>query len=243
MPIQRPKSIAEQVKGLLQQRIRDSVYPPGSRMPSESDLASELGVSRATLRTVLARLATEGLILRKQGDGTYVNERIRDIDNRYGGVWDFSRLIAANGFEAAIRTDSMVERPATRREAAALGLAAEEPVLALLRTFEADGEPVIVTTNVLPAALLRGDVDPADGRLPIHQFMHRYCQEQIVYAVTDIEAVPAEERFAAMFARPITQPLLKLIETFYSRNNEPLVSGLSYYDQTRLRLRLVQPWG
>ena len=139
MPIQRPQPIADQVKAVLQKRIRDTVYPPGSRLPSESDLSQELGISRATLRTVLAKLAAEGLILRKQGDGTYVNERIRDVDTRYGGVWDFSHIIASNGFEPSIRTDALVYRPASPLEAEKLRLTAGSEVAALLRTISADG--------------------------------------------------------------------------------------------------------
>ena len=73
MPVTRSKSIVEQVNEILRQRIHDATYQPGARLPSESELAEEFGVSRATVRTVLAKLSVEGLILRRQGDGTYVN--------------------------------------------------------------------------------------------------------------------------------------------------------------------------
>ena len=73
MSLIQTKSIAEQVEELLRGRIRDGTYAPGSRMPSESELSDEFGVSRATVRTVLAKLAVNGLILRKQGDGGWWN--------------------------------------------------------------------------------------------------------------------------------------------------------------------------
>ena len=76
MLIERPKSITTQVSDLLAERIRSQEYAPGSRLPSESDLALQLGVSRATVRSALARLATQGLVLRKQGNGTYVNAHL-----------------------------------------------------------------------------------------------------------------------------------------------------------------------
>ena len=37
--------------------------------------------------------------------------------------------------------------------------------------------------------------------------------------------------------------VLKLTETFFNKNNQPLVFGISYFDQTVLHLRLVQAWG
>jgi len=65
MLITRPVPITAQVNEILRQRIREGTYVPGARLPSESELARELDVSRATIRTVLTRLAAEGLILRK----------------------------------------------------------------------------------------------------------------------------------------------------------------------------------
>jgi len=244
MPIQRPKSIVEQVTVLLRQRIHDQVYPPGGRLPSESELAQEMGVSRATIRTVLAKFAAEGLILRKQGDGTYVNERIRDIDTQYGGMWDFSRLIEANGFEPMIRTESLDIRPSSPTEAKALSIEAEKPVVALTRLFLADGHPAIFATNVLPASLMNVGLDELDGSQPIHKIVQVCCDQNIAYAISDIEATLVDEALRQKITMPqVNKPLLKLIETFYNRDNRPLVSGVSFFDHTTLKLRLVQAWG
>lgn len=243
MPIQRPKPIVEQVNTELRQRIHDRTYPPGGRLPSESELAQELGVSRTTVRTVLAKFAAEGLILRKQGDGTYVNERIRDIDTRYGGMWDFSRLIEANGYRPSIRTIDIEQRPASIEEATALTITPQEQVISLVRLFCADERPVILATNIFPATLLRMNGDILDGSLPIHKILQQHCHEQIAYAISDIEAALIDEKLANLLTRAVGQPLLKLRERFYNRDNQPLVLGLSFYDFTLLKLRMVQAWG
>lgn len=243
MLIQRPKPLAEQVTAILRQRILDRVYLPGDRLPSESELAQELGVSRATIRTVLAKFANEGLILRKQGDGTYVNERLHDVDSRYGGLWDFSRLIEANGYQPAIRTLSIEQRAATVIEANTLAIEPGTEVLSLIRLFLADEQPVILAINVLATSLVTNDASQVDGKLPIYQFLQRYCQQQIAYAITDIEATQLDGQLSKALARTTNDPLLKLTETFYNKNNNPLVFGLSYYDDRLLRLRLIQAWG
>ncbi|MDX9863592.1 MAG: GntR family transcriptional regulator [Anaerolineaceae bacterium] len=80
MVIKRRQPITEQVISLLRGRIRSREYGDG-RLPSESELALEMEVSRATIRTALSRLEAEGLVNRRQGDGTYVNQRIRDVKN------------------------------------------------------------------------------------------------------------------------------------------------------------------
>jgi len=113
MLVTRSKSIVEQVNEVLRERIRNATYAPGLRLPSENGLAEEFGVSRATIRTVLAKLSVEGLILRRQGDGTYVNERILEVNTHLGGLWDFSRLIESSGFSSSIKALSLQETTAT----------------------------------------------------------------------------------------------------------------------------------
>ena len=49
--------------------IRLGVYPPGSGLPPERDLADRLGVSRATLREAIAALRTAGLVSTRRGRG------------------------------------------------------------------------------------------------------------------------------------------------------------------------------
>ncbi|MEU0373953.1 GntR family transcriptional regulator [Streptomyces sp. NPDC006283] len=55
--------------------IRDGVYPPGSTLPSEPRLASELGVSRPALREALLLLQEDGLLSVRRGVGRTVNDR------------------------------------------------------------------------------------------------------------------------------------------------------------------------
>src|SRR5947208_1281685 len=61
-----------QVRDELSHRIDRGVLPAGSRLPSEPALATEFGVSRATLRDALRALESEGLIRRMWGSGTFV---------------------------------------------------------------------------------------------------------------------------------------------------------------------------
>lgn len=243
MTIQRPRPIVDQVNDILRKRIHDRVYPPGSRLPAESDIAQELGVSRATVRTVLAKLATDGLILRKQGDGTYVNARIRDIDTRWGSMWDFERLISANGFKPTIQAVSNEQRLSTKEEQELLGLDENDQVLGLTRLFLADERPAIWVHNTIPTKLLSGELGDVAGSLSLQQILQTYCAQSIAYAMTRVEAYVADETIAAYFHCPPGKLLLRLVESFYNRNNEPLATGLSFCDYTAVPLRLVQAWG
>ncbi len=132
MSITRSAPVAVQVNQILRERIRLGAYPPGGKLPSESELSQEFDVSRATIRTVLARLAAEGLILRKQGDGTYVNERIREVNTHLGGLWEFGRLIESSGYQPSINPLSITQRSSTEHEAHLLAIQPGDEVLAWL---------------------------------------------------------------------------------------------------------------
>ncbi len=68
------------VRAALTQRLISGDWPPGSMLPSEQKIAAELGVSQGTVRKALDAMASEGLLMRKQGRGTFVAEaEDRDI--------------------------------------------------------------------------------------------------------------------------------------------------------------------
>ena len=211
-------------------------------MPSESELSDEFGVSRATLRTVLAKLAVNGLILRKQGDGTYVNARVREINAHLGNLWEFVRIIETNGYKATIKPLAIERIPATEKEATALAIETGDELLSLTRLFYADEQPVILAKNIIPFSFLREPVEKIDGQLHIREILSRSCYQKIAFAITDIRSVLAPVEIVDMLEKESGQSVLELQVAFYSKQNVPLALGSNYLDDATLRLSLVQAW-
>lgn len=241
MLIERPKSITSQVSDLLAERIRRQDYAPGSRLPSESDLAAQLGVSRATVRSALARLATQGLLLRKQGDGTYVNVHLGSIPTSLGGLWNFTRLIENSGFTPRIELVAQEVRAITARELEVLALTEAEPVLSMTRLFHADELPVVLTHTVVPLHVLHAPPEACDGGLPLSEFVQRYHSTPISYAIFDIEAVLPDAETLRLLPGDQT-PLLKLDQVFFENTNQPIVFSEAFFRTGVIRLRLAQAW-
>ncbi len=63
--------------------IRNGTYTPGSRLPSEMELAEQYGVSRITSKKALEMLADRGLVFRQPGKGTFVMTEQPDNGNLY----------------------------------------------------------------------------------------------------------------------------------------------------------------
>lgn len=211
-------------------------------MPSESELSAELRVSRATVRTALAKLAANGLIIRKQGDGTYVNARVREISAHTGNLWDLSQLIESNGYQPSIQSLSIERRPATEKEAFALALEPGDDLLSMRRLFFADRQPVILANNVIPFSLVCEPMESIDGKLHIREIFHRYCHQKIEFAITEIRStLIGSDGFDILGGEP-GRTILLLKVMFYGRNNFPLSLGVNYFDDSFLRLSLVQAW-
>ena len=66
--------IYQQVKNAISAKINSGEWPPGHMIPSENQLAADLGASRMTINRPLRELTAEGLLKRVHGLGTFVAE-------------------------------------------------------------------------------------------------------------------------------------------------------------------------
>jgi GntR family transcriptional regulator len=242
MRILQSKSIANQVDEILIQRIREGLYLPGSRMPSESELSDELGVSRATVRTALAKLAANGFILRKQGDGTYVNEHVHETSAHFGNLWDLAELISGNGYSPSIRFLSMKRRPATEKEALVLALEEGDELICLRRLFYADQQAVILADNAIPFSLLCEPIENIDGKLHIRDIFDQYFHQKISFVLTDIRSTVMGADAREFLSGEADRAILQLQTIFYAKNNMPLALGVNIFDDSFLHLSLAQAW-
>ena len=68
-----PCPLYVQLEKILRKNIEKGIWKEDARIPSENELSREYGLSRMTVRSVLNKLAQEGLIYRVPGKGTFVS--------------------------------------------------------------------------------------------------------------------------------------------------------------------------
>ena len=238
--VERQKPIAKQVRDILRERILQREYDVDQRLPSEESLSVQLDVSRATIRTALASLAAERLVTRRQGDGTYINKHVIEINTRFEGIWEFTQLIENSGRTPVIKVLNNGLRPAEAHEADALGIPEDTIVLSLERLFLADNTPVIYSINVLPQSIIKKPF-PLDAlTMPILRFLEKYCGQQYAYAVADISASVADYAIDQLLHVGVGKPLLCFDEVFYNYEGTPLVCATNHYNDKMLRLRVLR---
>ncbi|MFF7706017.1 FCD domain-containing protein [Pseudomonas sp. NPDC007930] len=74
------RSLVDQALEQLRERVRNGQWQLGERLPTEPELALELGISRNTVREAMRVLAFTGLVEVRQGDGSYLRGRADPFD-------------------------------------------------------------------------------------------------------------------------------------------------------------------
>lgn len=134
----RPKHV--QLREILRKLIENEL-PPGAAIPSERELAERYGVSRLTVRSAVARLVTEGLLVTVRGKGTYTMQRRMELQLYLMSFTSDMRRRGLTPSSEVLGTAEAVPPPGT---AAALRLAPGATAYRLFRLRRADGTPLAV---------------------------------------------------------------------------------------------------
>jgi len=213
------RPLYSQVREALVNRLIDGSWPPGFLLPSEQQLAAELGVSQGTVRKALDAMAADNLLVRQQGRGTFVAE---PEDGRM--LFQFFRLGSDDGRRTL--PDSCVfavkQAAAGPEEREMLDLPPQAQVWRIDRTRQMDGRTLIVERITLPADRF-ADLDQVD---PIPNNVYGLYSQQygltIARAEEQLKAVAASAADARHLDCPAGTPLMQINRIGYGLDGTPL---------------------
>jgi len=237
--ITRSPSLTEQVKVHLKERIVGGAFEEG-RIPSETELAADLGVSRTTIRDALSRLEHEGTIYRKQGSGTFVNEPGLQIKSRLEEIWSYEEVLRDHGYTPSVRVGEVRIEPAGEQLAAELKIDPGEPVVVFEKLFLENNLPVVFTTNRIPERLVLVPIKAADGKKPLYELLEDHCERSLSYYLSDIVPVAMGNHEAGQLDVARRTPSISFEEVGFDQDNEPVVKATSFFRDDLLRFRLIR---
>lgn len=137
----------------LRRQIADGSWAPGTKLPSEHELAQRFDVHRNTVRQAVAALITDGLVVSKRGSGTFVAEHTVLV-HRIGAR---TRLTdSLRGSTASARLLASVLEPDPAADIAEALHLDGRPALRLEQMRSVDGQPISVGTQWWVAELVPG---------------------------------------------------------------------------------------
>jgi GntR family transcriptional regulator len=151
----------QQLQRALRGAIENGVIGPDDALPPERDLAEMLKVSRITVRKAIDELVEDGLLIRKQGSGTFVSNR---VEKNFAKLTSFSEDMRARGREPRSLWLNRAEGTVTPEESLTLRSSPGTPVFRFHRIRMADDAPMALEYATVLAACLPS-VDAVENSL------------------------------------------------------------------------------
>jgi DNA-binding GntR family transcriptional regulator len=148
----RPVPLWSVVSTRLRQLIESGQIPMGARIENEVALSDRIGISRPTMRRALQDLVDQGLIVRKRGVGTQVVIREVRRPVELTSLYDDLVKVGRRPSNDVLAFEII---PATDTIALALDIAPRSDVISIERLRYADGEPLALMHNLIPAQVAK----------------------------------------------------------------------------------------
>lgn len=238
-------SLTERTTSVLLEAILNGTFED-NRLPTEPLLATQLGVSRTTVRGALMTLERLGIVGRTPGRGTIVRQHV----GRQAII--LQRLIGFRGLleetHDVVEVDQrywLEERP-SQRAVEVLGVRPDATVIRTAKTMTADGAPAIFISDEIPLqhcgppdqVRLRAG-EPGDLPDSIFEFSrswpHGAIEHTVIEMVPSIVTEPDEH-----LGLPVGSPFLRLWESHHSQEGQPLALSEVLVNDQYVRFHVVR---
>jgi GntR family transcriptional regulator len=214
----------QQIKSLILQSLQSGEWKPGEAIPSEMDLAARFRVSQGTVRKAIDELASENLVVRRQGKGTFVATHAeQQVQYRFLKLMPDSGDVGSEGPAQRLVLDCKRVR-ASADVARSLALRAGDPIVQVRRVLSFGGVPTILEDFWLPGNAFKGlSADQLTGyQGPTYAMFEVEFGVRMVRAEEKIRAVAADDLQAAILKVPQHTPLLSVERVAYTYNDVPM---------------------
>ena len=202
---------------------------PGAFLPSEPALAQQLGVSRATLRDAMRTFENRGLVVRKQGIGTYVSMPPPVIETGLEVLESVETLARRMGLEVEMTSLSFREYPPKPHEASVFEIAEDVVLLEISRTIHVDDQPVAFLVDILPTDFVPSEVYDDGFKGSVLDLFLKKNGPELAHSKTELTATSASDGLAQMLNVPRGSVLLKLEALLYAQDGRAIDHSLSFF--------------
>ncbi|TFV55710.1 GntR family transcriptional regulator [Mycobacterium sp. PS03-16] len=218
---------------VLRERLRADIaagrYRDGARLPTETELVAEEGLSRQTVRRAFQDLVAEGVVYRVPGRGTYASESGRYL-RQLGSIEDLLNLSQDTTIEVLRGLTRRVDVDAASR----LRLDDDVVHTVVFRRLH-EGVPFVSTTVHLPTAVVRTVADltaldtGAVGTHTVIGVLEPHLPEPIAEAAQSITVAPADAAVAAAVGCPPGHPMLRVDRLYSDTAGRPVELSVSHF--------------
>ena len=200
-----------QIKELLVSNISAGQWSPGEVIPSEIQLAQDLGVSQGTVRKAITELVEDNVLTRKQGLGTFVA-----YHDSHRALFHFFHIVDNNGLKVLPDSTKLKLAPGTS-------------IVSIERIRKFDDQPTMLETIALPSTPFGelGKVGACDLPNMLYELYQKKFGITVHSAQEQLRAVAASDHDASLLNVPSGAPLLEIERVALTLDKTPIELRIS----------------
>lgn len=233
-------SRTEEALALIRALIKDQELGSGDRLPSESELAESLAISRSSVREAFKLLEQEGVATAIQGKGRFISASAAlNLERPVTKYESTTEMLESLGFEVSTVVLDVRERAATPAEAKALELAAGESVISIQRLRCGDDEPMVFSTDAVPRRLLPGPIEFRDWSVSVTSMLQAHGSK-IETSLARITAAMLPDDYATRYKLARFDPWILVEETCLTMEGVRALYALDYHRGDKLAFNVLR---
>lgn len=222
-----PQPRWKQIQLQLEDWIKTGRFSPGSKLPTEEQLAEEFSVHRHTVRRALEQLRLNDLIRVEQGRGIFVQET--RISYRVGRLTKLSNTAKIQGRSLHYRLIA-VDPVRAIRYGAPLALPKGHPLIRVMMARVLDGQEIALVRSYFPLPRFEGIAQWIASTGSVSAAMERYGIKQINRKSLQIRATAPDAQEVKLLKIERSTPMLELTHLATDDQNVPVEFSISKYN-------------
>ncbi len=200
----------------------------GERLPSEPQLADDMGVSRAALRETMRTFETRGLISRRQGVGTFVIGHAPVLESGLEVLESIQTMAKRMGETVKVKDLKIDTVPASEKQAGKLGLPTGTPLTRVSRVMCASEGAAAYLIDILPNEFLSVEEFPENFKGSVLDFMLERGDLPTVARI-GVNATSAKAEVAKALEIQRGDVLLRISSRIYLDSKQVIDYSLGYF--------------
>lgn len=216
-----PTLIYQQVSDWINQQIASGVWPEHYQLPSEIDLAKQLGVSRGTVRKALSELIQRGELVSIHGRGTFVSSKTLEQPLAEHLI-AFSEDLLQKGipYETRVIEQRLIRPPA--KIAAFLAVSEDEDIFSIKRVRSIFQKPIVVLENYIACRFCPGIEKVDFSKQRVFQTLEEKYGLKLGWGWRTFQAKAVSEEVSSLLEAPLCEPVMYMEQLVYQKDGSPI---------------------
>ena len=215
----------------------------GAKLPSEPQLAENLGVSRATLREAMRTFESQGMLKRQQGVGTFVVGPKQVIESGLEVLESIETQADKIGLDVTMGEFKITHLEADERYAEKLEINVGDPIIEVRRVILTDDSPVAYLVDILPEFVLDAETLATKFTGSVLDLLIQIGNPPLSSSKTEISAINAPRDVAKALHVQRGDTVLLLKGILFNEEGDPVDFSHSYFLPGYFRLHIIRKIG